>query len=134
MIKKVKYLNYGGAALMVVHAISCANFTSQLGATMNIVDITRELAPQMPPSYIWATLFLFITGFATSIVSIIALIFNIQLPRGNKGKVWGIVAASVSLGGMLVGIIPIVNIVFAGAQGILYILAGYFMNKSQDVY
>lgn len=133
-MKKTRIMNQVTAAVSLVYAgvatYVFAQVSNIIATTPNFTELTsQEMAQILPIQYVLGILAMILVGIVLFVLGIITLIFNIQLSSGAKGKVLGIVASSMTVGGFILGLFPVVSTVYIITTTIMYIVSAYMLNK-----
>lgn len=133
-MKKTRIMNQVTAAISLVYAgvatYVFAQVSNIITTTPNFAELTsQEMAQILPVQYVLGILGMILVGIVLFVLGIITLVFNIQLPKEAKGKVLGIVASSMTVGGFVFGLFPVVSTIYIITTTIMYIVSAYMLNK-----
>ena len=132
-MKTQKILNYIASAIAIVHAGTTSMFSRQINQILNSgVDLTSTEAlsahiQTLPGTYFLGTILMLTTGLILFVFGIVTFFFNIKIPNTYPVKRTALLASVGTTLGVVIGLMPTTNTIYAVMLSLLYVIAGFYL-------
>lgn len=136
MFRSSKIMNYVSAVFMLFCGVTTARYSALLLPFMQELmqtetDLSADaITPLIPDALVTQGASLFSAMFITMLLGILMLIINIRYK--GKGRVLGMVAASMTITAPLFMFFPVVGTGYIVIVMFLYVLTGFFQEKNKN--